>query len=114
MRGSPKRDRPLAQEHFAEFERCYGIDPNGLAKRASDSKEDRWRSFHITEVKERDFKLDRFKWLKDESLEDADDLPQPEELATDAIAELESALEELNAVLNLLEGENGETATDRG
>ena len=54
-------------------------------------------------MKERDFKLDSFKWLKEESLEDAGDLPEPEELATDAIAELEGAVEELNAVLALLE-----------
>ncbi len=54
-------------------------------------------------MKARDFKLDSFKWLKEESLEDADDLPEPEELATDAIAELEGAVEELNAVLALLE-----------
>jgi len=43
------------------------------------------------------------KWLREESLEDADDLPEPEELATDAIAELPGAVEELNAVLGLLE-----------
>jgi type I restriction enzyme M protein len=36
-------------------------------------------------------------------LEDADELPPPEELATDAIGELEGAVEELNAVLALLE-----------
>src|SRR5208283_2511816 len=29
--------------------------------------------------------LDSFKWLKEESLEDADDLPEPEELVADAI-----------------------------
>jgi type I restriction enzyme M protein len=56
--------------------------------------------------KQSDFKLDSFKWLREESLEDADDLPEPEELATDAIEELEGAVEELNAVLALLE--NGE------
>ena len=54
-------------------------------------------------MKEREFKLDGFKWLKEESLEDADDLPEPEELATEAIAELEAAVEELNAMLVLLE-----------
>jgi type I restriction enzyme M protein len=54
-------------------------------------------------VKEREFKLDSFKWLKEESLEDADDRPELEELVTDAIAELEGAVEELNAVLALLE-----------
>src|SRR5262249_49455015 len=91
-------------DHFAEFEKCYGANPDGRAKRKSkDSKEDRWRCFDIAEVKSRDFKLDSFKWLKEESLEDADDLPDPEELAADAISELEGAVEELNAVLALLE-----------
>ncbi len=106
--GITKKDRPLTPAHFAEFEKCYGKEPNGQAERRkpSDSAEDRWRSFAIAEVKERDFKLDSFKWLKEESLQDADDLPEPEELATDAIAELEAAVEELNAVLALLE--NGE------
>jgi type I restriction enzyme M protein len=46
-------------------------------------------------------------------LEDADDLPEPEELATDAVAELESAVGELNAVLKLLEGENGDAPAPR-
>ena len=99
-----KKDRPLVPEHFAEFERCYGADPNGRSKRkATGSKDDRWRSFHISEVKERDFKLDGFKWLKEEGLEDADDLPEPEELVTDATQELEEAVAELNQVLQLLE-----------
>jgi len=48
-------------------------------------------------------KLESFKWLKEESLEDANDLPEPEELVTDAISELEGAVEELNAVLVLLQ-----------
>ncbi len=108
--GITKKDRPLTKGHFVEFEKCYGADPNGKAKRKpSDSKDDRWRKFHISEVKEREFKLDGFKWLKEESLEDADELPPPEELATDAIAELEEAVNELNAVIALLE--NG-TASD--
>jgi len=102
--GITKKDRPLTPAHFAEFEKCYGPDPNGQAKRKpADSKDDRWRCFDIGEVRKRDFKLDSFKWLKEESLEDADELPEPEELATDAIAELEGAVEELNAVLALLE-----------
>ena len=102
--GITKKDRPLAPAHFAEFEVCYGVDPNGRTVRNPlDSAQDRWRSFHISEVKERDFKLDGFKWLKEDSLEDADDLPEPEELVTDAISELESAVADLNSVLLLLE-----------
>jgi type I restriction enzyme M protein len=99
-----KKDRPLTSEHFAEFERCFGADPNGRAKRKiSDSKEDRWRSFSIDEVKNRDFKIDSLKWLKDESLDDGDDVLEPEELVTDAIADLQFAVEDLNKVLALLE-----------
>ncbi len=111
MPGITKKDRPLTRDHFAEFEKCYGTDPNGGGKRKADtSKRDRWRSFSIAEVRERGFKLDSFKWLKEESLEDADDLPEPEELATDAISELEAAVEELNQVLALLENGNGSKA----
>ncbi|HEY3318937.1 MAG TPA: class I SAM-dependent DNA methyltransferase [Planctomycetota bacterium] len=115
--GITKKDRPLTLEHFADFVKCYGADPNGQSKRTATTPEtqskgdtvsgDRWRKFHISEVKERDFKLDGFKWLKEESLEDADDLPEPEELATDAISELEFAVGELEEVLKLLDTENG-------
>jgi type I restriction enzyme M protein len=80
--GITKKDRPLSAEHFREFENCYGDDPNGRAKRRpKDSKEDRWRGFSIQEVRSRDFKLDGFKWLKEESAEDLDELPEPEDLA---------------------------------
>ena len=105
-----KKDRPLTPEHFREFEKCYGADPNGKAKRKrSDSKQDRWHDFPISEVKDREFKLDGFKWLKEDSLEDSDELPEPEELATEAIAELEAAVVELNQVLALLEGNGDES-----
>jgi type I restriction enzyme M protein len=98
-----KKDRPLTAAHFAEFETCYGSDPNGRANRsASASKQDRWRTFHISQVKERDFKIDSLKWLKDESVDDTDDLPEPEELAADAINELEAALAELAKISNRL------------
>jgi type I restriction enzyme M protein len=102
--GITKKDRPLTVEHFREFEKCFGSHPNGQSKRkTSDSKDDRWRSFDVSEVKEREFKLDGFKWLKEQSLDDADELPPPEELATDAISELQEAVAELNKIVALLE-----------
>lgn len=110
--GITKKDRPLALKHFAEFEKCYGSEPNGLGKRKeADSKEDRWHKFGIKEVTAKDFKLDGFKWLKEESLDDADELPEPEELANEAISELELAVTELNEVLTLLE--NGSARGNR-
>ena len=99
-----KKDRPLSASHFKEFEKCYGKDPNGQSRRKpSDSKEDRWRKFDIEELKARNFKIDSLKWLRDESLDDADELPPPEELATEAVGELEAAIEELNAIVVMLE-----------
>jgi type I restriction enzyme M protein len=109
--GITKKDRPLTPEHFTEFEACFGPDPNGRASRKeSDSRAgrgwlggDRWHKFSIDEVRQRHFKLDGFKWLKDEDLADSDDLPEPEELATDAIEELRFALEDLSDILADLE-----------
>lgn len=101
--GITKKDRPLTEEHFKPFEKCYGADASGFAKRKpADSPDDRWREFKIGEVRERQFKLDGFKWLKEESLEDADDLPDPDELAGEAIVELEGAVKELNEIVSLL------------
>jgi type I restriction enzyme M protein len=103
-----KKDRPLTPDYFTEFEKCFGQDPNGATRRKlADSKEDRWRSFEIDEVRKRNYKIDGLKWLRDESLDDMDELPEPDELATDAIAELEAAVEELNAVMAALENGNG-------
>lgn len=102
--GITKKERPLTPEHFAEFEKCYGNDPNGRGKRdPQDSEEDRWRAFSIQQVKEKDFKIDSLKWLRDNSLDDSDDLPEPEELAMEAISELELAVDELNEIINLLD-----------
>jgi type I restriction enzyme M protein len=109
-----KKDRPLTPEHFAEFELCFGTDPNGRAKRdPADSGEDRWRCFHITEVREREFKIDSLKWLRDESLSEPGELPEPEELATDAIAELEEAITNLSTILLLLEGNNNDVQQEK-
>lgn len=113
--GITKKDRPLTKDHFAEFERCYGNDPHGRAKRKTSGSPpgdgwlggDRWRRFSLKELKDRNFKLDGFKWLKEESPDNDGSPTEPEELATDAIAELENAVEELNAILALLENGNG-------
>jgi type I restriction enzyme M protein len=104
--GITKKDRPLTAAHFAEFETCYGDDPNGRAKRKpSHSKDDRWRGFGIAEVREKGFKLDGFKWLKEESADDMDELPEPEELAADAMTDLKAAFADIEQVLKLLEAE---------
>jgi type I restriction enzyme M protein len=98
--GITKKDRPLTAAHFAEFEKCYGEDPNGKSPR---QETERFRCFGIDEIKKREYKLDGFKWIKDESLDDADDLGEPEEIITEAVTQLTAAIDELNQVLKLLE-----------
>jgi type I restriction enzyme M protein len=102
--GITKKERPLSQQHFAEFEECYGKDPNGGSKRKDLGEAGRFRRFSLAEVKERAYKLD-ITWLKDESLEDSDELPEPQDLASEAITELEAIVEDLRDVVELLEKE---------
>jgi type I restriction enzyme M protein len=45
-------------------------------------------------------------WLKDDSVTDHADLPEPEEIAAEIVAQLETALGEMRA----LQGELGDTA----
>jgi len=107
VEGITKKDRPLVAKHFEEFEKCYGKDPNGQSQRKDLGTEGRFRKFHISEIKERDYKLD-INWLKDETLEDSDNIPEPQVLAAEAITELEFVVDELKEILNLLEAESEE------
>jgi type I restriction enzyme M protein len=100
--GITKKDRPLSSEHFAEFEKSYGSDPDGRSKRKDLGEEGRFRKFSLKELQERDYKLD-ITWLKDDSLEDSDDLPEPQDLAVEAITELEAAVDDLKEVVQLIE-----------
>lgn len=104
--GITKKDRPLTPQHFAEFEKCYGADPNGLSKRKDLGPEGRFRKFDISEIKERNYKLD-ITWLRDESLEDSDELPEPQDLASEAITELEAVVDDLREIVALIEKEEG-------
>ena len=96
-----KKDRPLTAEMFADFETCYGSDPNGNSKRTDQGETGRFRSFSIAEIKARHYNLD-IKWLKDESLDDPDNLPEPADLISEAVSELEAVLDELNEIAVLI------------
>ncbi len=104
--GITKKDRPLSKEHFKEFEECYGKDPNGLSKRADTGETGRFRRFDLSDIKKRDYKLD-VTWLKDESLEENGELPEPEDLAAEAITELEAVVDDLREIVALVEKEEG-------
>jgi type I restriction enzyme M protein len=103
VEGITKKDRPLTAKYFEEFGQCYGTDPNGRSKRTDQGETGRFRSFTIDEVKKRNYKLD-ITWLKDDSLEDADSLPEPDELAAEAVTELEAVIDDLKEIISMLGG----------
>jgi len=100
----------LTREHFADFEACFGDDPwaraEALSKRRDTGEAGRFRRFTRENIAARGDSLD-ISWLKDDSATNAEDLPDPVELAREAMMELEGALEELRGILAEL-GEEGE------
>jgi type I restriction enzyme M protein len=107
--GITKKDRPLTLAHFDEFQKCYGDKPDGSSKRKELGEEGRFKKFTIEQIKERNYKLD-ITWLKDDSLEDDDDLPPPQDLATEAITELEAVVDDLRDIIASLETNGGAAA----
>jgi type I restriction enzyme M protein len=92
---------PLKREDLDEFVKCYC--PGNRAKRKATWSEEnpagRWRAYDYQDLVGRDkASLDIF-WLKDESLEDSDNLPAPDVIAADIVADLESALEQFKEIL---------------
>ena len=83
-------------------------DRSGLAREQTWSEENpdgRWRAYDYEQLMTRDkASLDIF-WLKDESLEDSDNLPSPEVLAQEIVADLEAVLEQFREIAVDLGGE---------
>jgi len=100
--GITKKDRPLTQQHFEEFEKCYGKNPNGNSPRHDLGQEGRFRKFHIEEIKDLGYRLD-INWLRDETLENSEDIPEPQVLASEAITELEAIVDDLKDILQIIE-----------
>ncbi|HAF54009.1 MAG TPA: SAM-dependent methyltransferase, partial [Thauera sp.] len=84
---------PLTRAHFADFEAAFNASP-----RIDQGEQGRFRRFSRDWIRERGDSLD-IAWLKDDSAEDAADLPEPAELAREAMGELEAALAELRALM---------------
>ena len=109
----------LKRTDLDEFVECY--NPKNRHERkvtwsdTADSKSaagpaGRWRAYGYDELVARDkASLDIF-WLKDESLEDSENLPAPEVITQEMIEDLEAALEQLRAIAgDLAKGEGGNT-----
>ncbi|MDH7604562.1 MAG: class I SAM-dependent DNA methyltransferase [Melioribacter sp.] len=94
------KTNPLRYEHLEEFIRCYNPTNRHDRKPTWNPKnpDGRWRSFSYEEIMQRDkVNLDIF-WIKDESLEDSENLPDPDILAQEIVENLLSALEQFGSI----------------
>jgi type I restriction enzyme M protein len=99
------KTNPLKREDLDEFVKCYN-PANRHDRKAtwSEKKPDgRWRAYPYDELVARDkASLDIF-WLKDESLEASDNLPDPDVIAQEIVDDLEAALEQFRLIANDLQ-----------
>lgn len=101
------KENPMKDEDLKDFIECY--NPKNRHKRketwSEENPEERWRKFTYDEIINRDkTSLDIF-WLKDKSLADMDNLPDPDVLAGDIIENIEASLEGFKAIMDELKGE---------
>jgi len=100
---TPKNNQ-IAFKHLQEFIDCYNI---GSEKKrtetwSTESQKGRWRKYSYDEIIERDkTNLDIF-WLKDDSLIDLENLPNPETLIDDIIENIESTLANFKSIKDSL------------
>ncbi len=100
------KKKPLRFEDLQDFIQCYHPQNRWERRETWDAEanpEGRWRAFSHDEILARDkTSLDIF-WLKDKSLADLDNLPEPDELAAEIIENLESGLARFREIVTALE-----------
>jgi type I restriction enzyme M protein len=95
------KKNPLKYEDLQDFMECY--HPDNISKRketyhADTNPEGRWRKFSIDEIIARDKTSLDITWIKDKSLTDLDNLPDPDVLAEEIIENLESGIESFKEI----------------
>ncbi len=111
------KKNPLKSEDLKDFIQCYNpvnrharketwsADPDDAVRTGPEGK---WRKFTYEEIIARDkTNLDIF-WLKDKSLADLDNLPDPDILANEIIENIEAGLESFREIADVLNGGNSE------
>ncbi len=98
---------PFGIEHLQPFMDAYGADANGKSKRVDEGEEGRFRRFTREAIAARGDNLD-ITWLRDENVDRAEDLAEPDVIAAEILEYLRTATEEMQALMELLEpGEVG-------
>jgi len=98
------KKKPLSMADLNEFVELYQSNNRNKRKEtwSEEKPEGRWRKYSYEEILARDkTNLDIF-WLKDKSLTDLDNLPEPDELANEIIENLESGLSSFKEISDML------------
>jgi len=95
------KQNPLRRSHLDEFVECY--KPG--RPRGERVESERFKAFTYDELMARDKTNLDLMWLKDDSIEDAADLPAPEVLAREIVDELEKAAGEFTAIAEALDNQ---------
>jgi type I restriction enzyme M protein len=91
------KTNPLMYEDLQDFISCYNAENKSKRKES-----ERFHSFSYDKLMERDkVNLDIF-WLRDESLEDSDNLPDPDVIALEIAENLQDALEQFSGIVATL------------
>jgi len=101
------KKNPMTSEHLKDFVKLY--NPENRNKRtetwSETNPEGRWRKFTYSEIIERDkTNLDIF-WIKDKSLTDLDNLPDPDVLANEIIENIEAGLNSFKEIMETINGD---------
>jgi type I restriction enzyme M protein len=91
------RNRPLADEHFSDFGRCFRADPNGSASRVEDdSREGRWKMVTSADVAGVGYNFAEFQWLVPSSEDELGSVQQADDFLSDAESALVEAMHTLD------------------
>jgi len=90
------KTKPLTVADFEPFEKVFGKDPLGKAKRKDEGEEGRFRFYSREKITARSDNLD-IAWLRDTSSDPEDEMTEPDELAAAIARHLKNALEEIEA-----------------
>ncbi len=96
------KKNPLKLSDLQDFITCYNAKNRHKRTEtyhATEHPEGRWRKFSYEEIIARDKTSLDITWLKDKSLADLDNLPDPDILAEEIVENLESALDGFKAII---------------
>lgn len=102
-----KKKNQMKYDDLTDFIACYNPENRHARKEtwSEDNPDGRWRKYPYEEIITRDkTSLDIF-WLRDDSLADLDNLPDPDVLATDIIENIEAGLESFKQIMESLNGD---------